>query len=149
MNLEAAVSGFPASFAFPANITGAPNSIRIHYDELAEMLRFTGLMTSAQRTILLTDPSLSAVTGVLAYQDAIEELFSRPRLALKFFAPLFTAALANFPPTVSFNALADPALALRISYVAEQQVLRFVGIMATNEKVALDSLSADEGFATR
>ncbi|CAN5882390.1 hypothetical protein BH18ACI4_BH18ACI4_00610 [soil metagenome] len=81
VSLETNVEGLPASFDFPAAIK---NDIRISFDEPKKKLRFTGSMTNAERSTLLTDVSLAAVTGIAAYQDAIEELFTRPRLALKF-----------------------------------------------------------------
>lgn len=145
VSIDATVAGLPAGFDFPAAIK---NAIRIRYDEPASTIHFTGLMTAAQRTILLTDPSLAAVTGMAAYQEAIEELFTRPRLALKFYEPVFTAPLADLPAAVDFNALADAALALRISYDAEQHLLRFAGIMSKGEKAALDALSADLDYRT-
>ena len=83
------------------------------------------------------------MTGIAAYQEAIDEFFNRPRLALKFFEPVFTAPLANLPAAVDFKALADAALALKISYDAEQRLLRFAGILSNEEKAALDALSAD------
>jgi hypothetical protein len=137
VSLEKKVAGLPANFDFPAAIK---NAIRIRYDKPAATLRFTGLMTAAERTTLL------AVTGVAAYQEAIDEFFNTPRLALKFFEPMFTTPLANLPAAVDFKTLPDPALALKISYDAEQRLLRFVGIMSKDEKAALDGLSADAAY---
>ena len=70
-------------------------------------LRFTGLMTGAEQTTLLTDPSLAAVTGIAAYKRRLMTFFTRPRLALKFFEPVFTAPLAKLPAAVDFKALPD------------------------------------------
>jgi hypothetical protein len=145
VSLETTVAGLPPGFDFPAAIKSA---VRIRYDEPRTTLRFTGLMTDAERTTLLTDSSLAAVTGSVAYQEAIEELFTRPRLALKFFEPVFTASLANLPAAVDFKALPDAALARKISYDAEQRLLRFTGIMSKEEKTALDALSADAAYLT-
>ena len=141
---EKKVAGMPASFVdFPAPIKSA---IRIAYDKPTSTLRFTGLMTAAQQTTLLNDPSLAAVTGIAGYQDAIKEFFSRPRLALKFFEPVFTEPLANLPAAVDFKSLLDPALILKISYDAEQRLLRVAGILSKDEKAALDALSADVSY---
>jgi len=38
-------------------------------------------MTEAQRTILLSDPSLAAVTGLPTYQKAIAQLYEKPGTA--------------------------------------------------------------------
>lgn len=60
-------------------------------------LRFRGAMTAAQRTTLLTHPSLASVTGVVSYQQAIQELFQMPGRAAVSGLPLgFT-----FPPVIT------------------------------------------------
>ncbi len=143
VSLNTTVAGLPQGFDFPPPIK---NAIRVRYDEPAETLRFTGLMTTAERTTLLTDPSLAAVTGIAAYQEAIGELFDVPRLALKFYDPVFTAPLAALPEDVDFGLLSDGALAQKISYDAEQRLLRFVGIMTKDEEAALGALSADVDY---
>ena len=72
--VTAKAAGLPAAFtAFPAAITTGPNAIPIQY--AAGVFQFTGQMTLAQRLRLLNDPFLSAVTGVVGYRQAIEELF--------------------------------------------------------------------------
>ncbi len=141
--VETTVAGLPAGFQFPAAIT---NAVRIAYSATAQTLRFTGLMTAAERTLLRTDASLAAVTGIAAYQEAIETLFQRPRLALKFFEPLFSAPLPDLPAAVDFGNLPDAALARAIAYDAEQRLLRFAGIMSPEEKGALEALSADPAY---
>lgn len=143
VSLAITVAGLPVGFDFPAPLKAA---IRIRYDEPAATLRFTGLMTAGERTTLLTDPSLAAITGIASYQDAIAALFNQPRLALKFFEPVFTARLASLPAAVDFKALADPILVLNISYDAETLVLRYAGILSQAQKDALDALSADGDY---
>jgi hypothetical protein len=140
---EKTVAGLPVGFDIPSPIK---DDIRIRYDEMAATLRFTGLMTATEQTTLLTDPSLAAVTGIAAYQEAIEEFFTGPRLALKFFEPVFTAALSNLPAVVDFKSLSDAALARKISYDVEHRLLRFAGILSNEEKAALDALSADAHY---
>ena len=137
------VAGIPAGFAFPAAVIQA---IDIRYDEPATTLRLTGFLTDADRQILLTSPALAAVTGIVAYQDAIEDLYDRPRLALKFFDPVFTAPLAQLPPAVDFSILADQALAHRISYDPDERVLQVIGITSADDKAALDALSPDAAY---
>jgi Tc toxin complex TcA C-terminal TcB-binding domain/Neuraminidase-like domain len=141
--MEQTTTGLPAGFDFPAAIK---NAIRIRYDEPATKLRFTGWMRQAQRNTLLTDPSLAAVTGIAAYQEAIGAFFQRPRLALKFLDPVFIAPLAILPAAVDFTTLADPALAQRISYNTEERTLEVVGILTADERAALDVLSADPDY---
>ena len=139
----AAIPDLPAGFTFPATITGPPNNIPIRYEPV---LRFTGLMTPVQRTTLSTHASLAAVTGNAAYQQAVDQFFQTPRLALKFVDPVFTAPLAGLPAAVDFASLNDTALVQRISYDADQRVLRSVGILSPADKAALDALSADASY---
>jgi hypothetical protein len=143
---EMIVEGLPMGFSFPAAITGAPSHIRIEYGPVSQVVRFTGLMTAAQRTTLLTDAALAAVTGIAAYQQAVDQFFQVPRLALKFSDPVFTAPLAALPAAVDFASLGDTALAQRISFDAEQRLLRLVGILSPADKAALDALSADASY---
>ncbi len=138
------VAGLPDAFTdFPEAIK---TDIRISYDQATKTLHFTGLMTDAQRIMLLTDASLEAVTGIPAYLHAIEEFFQTPRLALKFLDPVFTAALANLPNGLDFRTLADPALAQKISYDSEERVLRVTGILSVADKAALDKLSVNNDY---
>ncbi|MDB6008334.1 MAG: hypothetical protein JWL65_584, partial [Gammaproteobacteria bacterium] len=140
---SARVNDLPAGFAFPATITGAPHNIPIRYEPV---LRLTGVLTTAQKTTLLTSPTLAAITGIAAYQQTIGEFFATPRLAFKFFEPIFTAPLRNLPAAVDFKLLVDPALALKISYDAELRLLRFNGVLSSDEKAALDGLSANVDY---
>lgn len=137
---SASVNDLPPGFSFPSTITGAPNNIPIRYEPL---MRFTGLMTVAQHLTLKGDLSLAAVTGIAAYQQAVDEFFEAPRLALKFLDPMFTAPLANLPAAVDFRTLPDSALALRVSFNAEERALRVIGILSADDKSALDALSAN------
>ena len=140
VRIETTVLGLPPGFDFPVAITGSPNNIRISYDEPKQTVRFIGLMTAAQKT------TLAAVTGNAAYQEAIDDLFTRPRLALKFFEPLFTAPLDNLPMTVDLKSLADQSLASRTFYDAERRVLGITGNLSKDDKLALDALSADTAY---
>jgi Tc toxin complex TcA C-terminal TcB-binding domain/ABC toxin N-terminal region/Neuraminidase-like domain/Carboxypeptidase regulatory-like domain/Putative peptidoglycan binding domain/Salmonella virulence plasmid 28.1kDa A protein len=220
-------------FAFDAGITGPPNNIPIQYDQPNARVRFSGLMTEAQRTVLLTDPLLTAVTGEPAYVGAIQdlfqqsvalltvyrgaiedlyqqsvaasevylstrvkgpssgsltlpaafpsipisydatshtfsftglmstaeqtalkgvatnpatvidELFLRPRLAAKFFEPVFTAPLESLPPAIDFPTLLPQELAARVAYDEEERVLRVTGILSKDEAALLKGLATD------
>ncbi len=131
------VTGLPSGFDFPDTIS---DTIRIRYHEPTTTLRFTGLMTDSEKTTLI------AVTGIVAYQEAIEEIFIRPRIALKFFKPVFTAPLTHLPLEVDFKNVSDTALILKISYDPEQRLLRIVGNLSKDEKASLDTLSADVDY---
>jgi hypothetical protein len=140
---ETIVPGLPPGFDFPSTIKDA---ILIRYDEPTRTLRFSGLMTEGQLTILRKDPALAAVTGIAAYAAAIEGFFVQPRLTLKFYDPLFSAPLASLPPEADFNALSDAALAQKIVYDAEQRLLRCAGILSNEHHAALAALSADPAY---
>lgn len=142
LRVSVPVAGLPGGFQFPDPIASA---IAIRHDETAGVITFTGWMSAADRTLLLTDASLAAVTGIAAYQEAIDALFERARLVLKFFEPLFTTPLAVLPAAVDFAAL-DPALRARVGYDVQRQELSFRGLMSEEEHAALDALSADAAY---
>jgi hypothetical protein len=107
-------------------------SIPIGYNAATQTLSFVGVMTTAEQSALkLSNPAAAT---------AIDELFRLPRLAVKFYEPIFTASLEKLPSVVDFQAQLPAELAAKISYDAEQQLLRFVGIMTQAEQVALDAL---------
>ncbi len=212
--LAADVQGLPAGFTFPAAIT-ANNNIPIAYDEPNGVLRFTGVMTDAQRVLLLGAALPAAVTGNLSYVAAIgtlfeesqsvrddyvvtqttlpaalalppnlpslpilydapsqtlsfagvmsnaerqalralngtnaqlaaiETMFNGPRLAIKFYEPVFTAPLTKLPAAVDFKAQLPADLAAKISFDVEQALLSFSGFMSDAEKTAIDALAAN------
>ncbi len=212
VRLEASVQELPSGFVFSAAITSAPNHIPIEYDETNQVLSFTGLLTETQRTLLLNDPSLAAVSGQSAYVNAIQELYQQslgaatnyvsaevevllpggvtlpddgpslpirynsitsklsftgvmtdaerlaliaagnpapaidelflfPRMTVKFYEVVFIVPLVTLPPAVDFGAQLPADLAAKISYDAEQRLLRFTGIMSLAEQSALNTLA--------
>ena len=107
-------------------------SIPIRYNAATQTLSFIGVMTTAEQSALkLSNPAVAT---------AVDELFRLPRLAVKFYEPIFTASLEKLPSVVDFQAQLPAELAAKISYDAEQQLLRFVGIMTQAEQVAIDAL---------
>jgi len=128
---------------FPAAIT---NNIKIQYNATTEVIRFTGLMTDAQRTTLLTDASLSAITGIAAYQDGIEELYQKPRLSLKFYDPKFSTRLAILPEGIDFEEQVSSDLSEKISYNTKDLRLEFSGFMTVEDKTNLENLSSDTSY---
>ena len=137
VQISTKVSGLPVGFDFPPAIKAA---IRIRYDESKQIISFVGLMTAAEKT------TLAGVTGIASYQEAIDDLLTRPRLALKFFEPVFTASLVSLPPAVDFQLLADQALASRMFFDADLRKLGVNGILSKDDKAALDALSADAAY---
>ena len=112
-------------------LPGKHPSLPIRYNSATQKLGFTGLMTNAERLAL-------GAAGNPA--GAIDELFQLPRLAVKFFEPVFTAPLEALPPAVDFKAQLPAELAAKISYDVEQRLLRFAGIMSNAERSAIDAL---------
>ena len=77
----------------------------------------------------------------LAIQRRLLTSCSRlPRLAVKFFEPVFTAPLKTLPSAIDFKAQLPADLAAKISYDSEQGLLRFAGIMTNAEQEALNAL---------
>ena len=142
---ERIVAGLPPDFTFPEDVEDIP----ISYNKLTETLRFTSVMKEAQKTTLKTHASLAAVTVISDYQAAIDDLFDQldqARLAVKFYEPIFTVPLEVLPATVDFKSQLPTEFAARISYDAEQRVLRFTGIMSADEKAQVEGLSPDASY---
>jgi hypothetical protein len=137
IQLSTTVAGLPTGFDFPPAIKA---TIHIRYNEAKHTISFTGLMTDMEKTTLL------GVSGIASYQDAIEDIFNRPRLTLKFFEPVFTAPLYTLSPTMDFQILPDQSLASRMFYDADLRVLGVNGILSKDDKAALDALSADAAY---
>lgn len=143
IRLQTEVTGMPAGYDFPDAIK---DSIAVSYDEPTTTLRFTGMMTDSERTTLLSDPTLSEITSIATYQEAVAELFSRPRLSIKFYTSVFTTPLEVLPAAIDFQAQLPPGLALKINYDAEQRLLCFAGVMTREELSELEALSADADY---
>ena len=109
-------------------------SLPIRYDAGAQTLSFVGVMTATELAALKAEPANLATT------TALDELFQLPRLTVKFYEPIFTEPLERLPPAVDFKAQLPAGLALKITYDAEQRLLRFTGIMSNAERAALDAL---------
>lgn len=148
----------PGGFTFPGAITGAPNNISIQYDQANTALRFAGLMTDAQRTVLLNDPTLAAVTGdagyraaiaslsqqslriLTGYRQAIEDLYEQSLNAPATFAT--TEVKVSSPVT-----LPAPYPSLPIRYDAGAGVVGFTGVMTDAERLALKAIAANPAGA--
>ena len=111
----------------------------ITYDAAFRTFGFTGLMTTAEQTALKAAGNPATV---------IDELFRRPRLAVKFFEPVFTAPLEALPTGVDFPTLLPPELAARIAYDEEERLLRFTGVPSADEVVLIRGLSTDLAYRT-
>ena len=124
VNVEVAL---PGGVTLPADRPSLP----IRYNSSTQKLTFIGVMTNAERLALEAAGNPAA---------SVDELFRLPRLAIKFFEPVFTAPLEVLPPTIDFKAQLSADLAAKISYDAEQSLLRFAGIMTNSEQEALNAL---------
>ena len=104
----------PGGVTLPADRPSLP----IRYNSTTQKLSFTGVMTNAERLALKAAGNPAG---------GIDELFRLPRLAVKFFEPVFTAPLEMLPPAVDFKAQLPADLAAKISYDAEQRVAALCG----------------------
>lgn len=141
--LRSVAATVPAGFAFPAGLLG---NRAISYDGATHAISFIGVMTDAERTTLLNDLSLAAITGDPSYQAAVSELYDTPRLLIKWYRPRFRAPLDELPAGIDFTNQLSRALAAKISYDTERGDLVFAGIMSTDERSALQALSADATY---
>ena len=138
--LTQVAAGLPAGFDFPAPITAV---IPVSLDEPTGRISFTGFMTDAQRTNLLNDPQLGAVTGIVAYQDAINALHETPRLMLAYVRPEFRTPLSPLPAEIRFSEQLPPDVLPRIAYDTERGDVVFRGIMTEATRDTVTALSAD------
>lgn len=106
-------------------------SIPIRYNPATQKLSFIGVMTSDERAALIAAGNP---------QSAIDELFRAPRLAVKFYEPIFETPLARMPDAVDFGAQLPDDVAPKITYDAERRLLQFFGIMSGAERVLLHAL---------
>lgn len=123
----------------PPAITSGPNAIPIEYDSVRHILRFTGVMTPAQRATLI-GPSVP-IHIIPGYVSAVDDLYRQSRLLAKFYAPVFTSPLAALPSSVDFQSLPDPALATRIRYDTDGSALVFSGFMTNLEATQIKALA--------
>lgn len=134
---------FPRDFEFPDALA----EIKIAYDWTNNNLSFTGVMTDAIKTTLLSDAGIDPLVISRAdYQSAINGLYDAPRLfiqqAMKFFTtPVFSVALAALPDEITFAAQLPKELSAKIFFDGEERLLQFTGEMTSAEKTALEDLS--------
>jgi Tc toxin complex TcA C-terminal TcB-binding domain/Neuraminidase-like domain len=128
---QTTVTGLPAGFTFPAVITGAPNNIPIRYESV---LRFNGVMTDAQRTVLLNGLLPAAVTSNISYTSAIEALFQQSASARNNFVSVEVDTILPGGITLPAD---RPSLPIR--YNSTTQKLSFIGVMTNAERLALNA----------
>ena len=128
---QASVTGLPAGFTFPAAITGAPNNIPIRFESV---LRFNGVMTDSQRTILLSGALPAAVTGNMDYVKAIDDLFKQSAAGADKFVSVEVNVILPGGVTLPGD---RPSLPIR--YHSTTQKLSFIGVMTDSERLALNA----------
>lgn len=124
-----------AYYEIPADLTAAGGlhlptgraSLPIRYDATNLRLGFFGVMSETERVALNANNPATL----------IDELFTAPRLAIKFYDAAFSTPLAALPPALDFATLLSADLAAKITYDVEERVLRFSGIMSAAEQSAL------------
>ena len=139
----ARAAAVPDTLVFPPAITGA---IPVAFDGATKALSFRGLMSAAQRTTLLTDAPLAAVTVLPDYQAAIAALFDAPRAAMRTYFPQYRTGLRRLPEDVQFLHQLAPDLAARISYDVERGQLVLFGGMTVLDRTTLNGLSTDADY---
>ena len=93
----AALPGLPVNFTVPT-----PIALKARYERGTGVLRFTGVMTTAERTSLLNAAGSLPMAQQALYQDAVTDLFDAPRT---FFDTHLAPLLDD--PTTAAAALLD------------------------------------------
>jgi Tc toxin complex TcA C-terminal TcB-binding domain/Neuraminidase-like domain/Salmonella virulence plasmid 28.1kDa A protein len=132
--LETTAEGIPAGSGLAATITGAPNHIPIVYDEPSKILRVTGLLSEAQKTILVSGLVPAPVTPLQSYIDALDDLVAQSNAAGS--GGRFATAEVSVTLPAGVTLPADrPSMAIR--YDAATNRLTFIGLMTVAERTAL------------
>lgn len=132
--LESVVEGLPDGFEFPVTITGAPNHIPVEYDQENGGLRFRGVMTETQRSVMVGNALPVAITENASYNIAIEDLFRQSQTAGENFVSVnLEVELAN-----GVIMPADrPSIPIR--YNSASHRLSFIGVMDDSERLSLSA----------
>ncbi len=126
--------------------TVIPESLRgrLTYDSVAKQLRFTGVMTEAEKT-LVNDQN----AGNQPFRDAVNVLFDAPRRIVsrhmsRFSIPRFAESLDPLPTNIIFSG----TLNSKIYYDNAEKKLKFIGVMTEAERKLLLALSTDSAYRT-
>lgn len=138
---EIRIATIPNAFEGFSDALGIPT---ISYAAKTKSIRFSGIMTAVQRDRLLNDNSLNAVRNIPEYQKAINDIFARVHVAMKFFWPEFRVPLKVLPAAIDFSKLSPDAFASKVSYDADNEELVFFGVMSTDEQGELRGLAAGD-----
>lgn len=123
------LKALPAGIQFPATFKG-----KIYHDETTQKLHFRGVMTDAQRELLLALSTDQNDPNHAAYQAAIKGLFEEPSKGAHYKARLF-----NLPASVIF----PPTFLDRIYHDEVEKELYWRGKMTDVDRNTLLALSND------
>lgn len=124
----------PENYALPPTLAS-----KVSYDKDNGVIKFSGVMTEFDRSLLVGITGLTAAQRI-EYVQAVGSLFDEPRdFVLKTFAAfVYNAHLAEVPATLRI----PPNLTQRFGYDADARSLWFAGPMTEAEQRTLNSLSA-------
>lgn len=146
--------------ALPNNFTSFPtavtNAMAVNYAADKLTFSFTGVMTSAQKNTLLTDPAIDPLVLADAnYIQTVNKFYDTPRTLIVrelsyFEKPLFRdpLATANAPTDNDFKKLSSILLRNDCWFDAEKQQLVYRGIMTSDERSALLALLPNAPYQT-
>ncbi|HEU4854668.1 MAG TPA: neuraminidase-like domain-containing protein [Nitrosospira sp.] len=128
-------------------------AIRIEYDSAqydflsnpTDEERLTALLVSLLQQLDRNEAEAEAFLNVV--RKGMPVTGTPAEMLVKFYEAKFSESLARLPEVIDFAAQLPAELAVKISYDAEQRLLRFTGIMSSDEQAALLALSPDPDYA--
>lgn len=129
-----------AGIAFP----GVANA---RYDGATGKIYYIGVMSDADKTAMLTAATPAPILADPNFIAAVNELYDLPRLTVRRYFPIFDAPLSLLPADVQLSQLGK-ALAARVSYDADRQMLSIFGVMSNADRKAILALSGDTAYQT-
>lgn len=129
---------------FPGNLI-IPNALKnkLSYDAVGARLKFTGIMTAAERTSLTQLQNASN-----EFQTAVQNLFEGPKRIVshhmrRFSVPRFEVTLDDLPTDLRIPE------ALKDKFYYDAGKLYFIGVMTESERSLLTNLSADTTYKSK
>jgi hypothetical protein len=136
---ETPLGELPRSFTFPE-----PARAKASYDRQRRVLRFQGVMSTAERDVMVGAAAAMPPELRPEYTAAVGTLYDAPRQfilrAVAAFA--YQAPLGSFPP----DARVPPEMSARLTYDVDARALRFAGMMTRDEHALLRGLSRDADY---
>ncbi|SFN35978.1 virulence plasmid A protein [Nitrosospira briensis] len=139
---------------FLASLRKQLQAIRTEYDAAqydflsnpTDEERLTALLVSLLQQLGRNEAEAEAFLNVVRKGTPVAGTPAEMRV--KFYEAKFSESLARLPEVIDFAAQLPAELAAKIAYDSEQRLLRFTGIMSSDEQAALLALSNETAYTT-